>query len=189
MRCLYRVRPYELETGSADALHRQVAGRSRRFASLNHKTASALMTERLPRHRWQDFDALPIRRDAAEAVCRHCGRDPGQVHAPGKQRSGRGAGAGGSRGRRARAAGLHGTTASRTATSRPTISAASKKTAVISELGVKAVGVGAQARVPRRFAQSSRFDTAGGHQDHLPSCAEPFLSAGQPVRRGLVPGR
>ena len=57
MRCLYRVRPYELEPGSADALHRK--WRDRCIRSLTHGAHAEDHTD-LCRDIVRAFDALPI---------------------------------------------------------------------------------------------------------------------------------
>ena len=63
MRCLYRVRPYEKEKGSADALHRQL--RARCIDSLvdprSKDTYAALCRQIV-----EAFDALPIREDVVK---------------------------------------------------------------------------------------------------------------------------
>ncbi|MBQ9298924.1 MAG: 2-hydroxyacyl-CoA dehydratase, partial [Clostridia bacterium] len=57
MRCLYRVRPYEKEAGSANALHAQWQERIRAALSGSQKERFAWMCRELVR----DFDALPLR--------------------------------------------------------------------------------------------------------------------------------
>ncbi|MDE7177407.1 MAG: 2-hydroxyacyl-CoA dehydratase [Lachnospiraceae bacterium] len=58
MRCVYRMRPYEKEPGSVDALHASWSARCRKFVSkkhLNHLTFC-----RMCRQIVRDFDAIPI---------------------------------------------------------------------------------------------------------------------------------
>ncbi len=59
MKCLYRVRPYELEPGSADALHRKWAERIKRNMAGETRESYARMCRELV----ADFDALPIREE------------------------------------------------------------------------------------------------------------------------------
>ena len=58
MRCLYRMRPYELTPGSADALHQKWIGPSRAFVESDHISIPAFY--RLCRKIVEDFDNLPI---------------------------------------------------------------------------------------------------------------------------------
>ncbi len=58
MRCLYRMRPYELEKGSADALHEKWVKPCRQFISSDHISIPTFY--RLCKKIVQDFDALPI---------------------------------------------------------------------------------------------------------------------------------
>ncbi|MBO5093989.1 MAG: 2-hydroxyacyl-CoA dehydratase [Lachnospiraceae bacterium] len=58
MRCLYRMRPYEKEPGSANALHRKWAEECKRFVS--GKRPGFLRFARLCKEIIRDFDALPI---------------------------------------------------------------------------------------------------------------------------------
>ena len=58
MRCLYRMRPYEKEPGSANALHRKWAENCKRFVSGSHP--GYLRFGRLCADIVRDFDALPI---------------------------------------------------------------------------------------------------------------------------------
>ena len=58
MRCVYRMRPYEKEPGSVDALHASWAARCRKFVSgkhLNHLTFRKMCKQIV-----RDFDAIPI---------------------------------------------------------------------------------------------------------------------------------
>ncbi len=58
MRCLYRMRPYEKETGSANALHRKWADACKRFVTA--KYPSYFRFSRLCRDIIHDFDTLPV---------------------------------------------------------------------------------------------------------------------------------
>ena len=58
MRCLYRMRPYELEKGSADALHQKWLKKCQKF--LSSKFQSYFRFKKLCRQIIEDFDNLPI---------------------------------------------------------------------------------------------------------------------------------
>ena len=58
MRCVYRMRPYELEAGSVDALHAKWADQCRRFVSRKHM--NYLTFCKMCRQIIQDFDGIPI---------------------------------------------------------------------------------------------------------------------------------
>ena len=58
MRCVYRMRPYELTPGSADALHVKWAKKCRQFVSGKH--LHYLTFQKMCRQIIQEFDALPI---------------------------------------------------------------------------------------------------------------------------------
>lgn len=58
MRCLYRMRPYEKEAGSADALHKKWAGECRAFVSGKH--LSFIKYQKMCRQIIEEFDNLPI---------------------------------------------------------------------------------------------------------------------------------
>jgi len=62
MRCLYKVRPYEITPGSADALHRKWVKRCNAFLSKG-KHISHNMYKRICRSIIRDFDNLPIHED------------------------------------------------------------------------------------------------------------------------------
>lgn len=62
MRCLYKVRPYEITPGSADALHRKWVKRCNAFLSKG-KRISHNMYKRICRSIIRDFDNLPIHED------------------------------------------------------------------------------------------------------------------------------
>ncbi|MEI3579733.1 MAG: hypothetical protein V8Q30_07055 [Acutalibacteraceae bacterium] len=69
---VYRVRPYELEPGSTDALHDK--WRKICIASLTKKGFGFGEYKRNIRQMVEEFDTLPIR-DTPEEPCGHCGRD------------------------------------------------------------------------------------------------------------------
>ena len=58
MRCVYRMRPYELEPGSVDALHAKWAKRCCQFVSRKH--LHYFTFRKMCRQIIQDFDAIPI---------------------------------------------------------------------------------------------------------------------------------
>ena len=58
MRCLYRMRPYELTKGSADALHQKWLKRCQELVSSKH--ISIFKFEKMCRQIVEEFDALPI---------------------------------------------------------------------------------------------------------------------------------
>lgn len=58
MRCLYRMRPYEKEAGSAQALHRKWAGQCKAFLSGRHP--DYFRFRRLCKDIIREFDALPV---------------------------------------------------------------------------------------------------------------------------------
>ncbi|MBO4265645.1 MAG: 2-hydroxyacyl-CoA dehydratase [Lachnospiraceae bacterium] len=62
MRCLYRMRPYELTPGSADELHRKWIEPCRKFVESDHISIPTFY--RLCRQIVNDFDALPIDENA-----------------------------------------------------------------------------------------------------------------------------
>ena len=61
MRCVYRMRPYEVEPGSVDALHAKWAKKCREFVSRKHM--NYLTFQKMCRRIIQDFDAIPIHED------------------------------------------------------------------------------------------------------------------------------
>ena len=61
MRCVYRMRPYEKEPGSVDALHARWVEKCRKFVS--QKSMNYLTFQRMCRQIVQDFDAVPIHED------------------------------------------------------------------------------------------------------------------------------
>ncbi len=61
MRCVYRMRPYEKEPGSVDALHARWAEKCREFVA--GKTMNYLTFQRMCRQIVRDFDAVPIYED------------------------------------------------------------------------------------------------------------------------------
>ena len=61
MRCVYRMRPYEKEAGSVDALHAKWAKECRKFVSRKHMNYFTF--QRMCRQIIQDFDAVPIYED------------------------------------------------------------------------------------------------------------------------------
>ena len=61
MRCLYRMRPYELTPGSADELHQKWIEPCRRFVESDHISIPTFY--RLCRQIVKDFDALPVNED------------------------------------------------------------------------------------------------------------------------------
>ncbi|EEP29047.1 2-hydroxyacyl-CoA dehydratase [Shuttleworthella satelles] len=63
LRCLYRVRPYELVAGSADALHEKWAARVKDFVSADKKILSHRKYKQMCRDIIHDFDTLPIHED------------------------------------------------------------------------------------------------------------------------------
>lgn len=58
MRCVYRMRPYEKEAGSVDALHASWAARCRNFVSKKHM--NHLTFRKMCKQIVRDFDAIPI---------------------------------------------------------------------------------------------------------------------------------
>ena len=61
MRCVYRMRPYEKEAGSVDALHAEWVTKCREFVS--RKSMNYLTFQRMCRQIIRDFDAVPIHED------------------------------------------------------------------------------------------------------------------------------
>ncbi|MDE7199321.1 MAG: 2-hydroxyacyl-CoA dehydratase, partial [Lachnospiraceae bacterium] len=61
MRCVYRMRPYEKEPGSVDALHAEWVRKCRKFVS--GKSMNYLTFQRMCRQIIRDFDAIPIHED------------------------------------------------------------------------------------------------------------------------------
>ena len=61
MRCVYRMRPYEKEPGSVDALHARWVEKCRKFVS--QKSMNYLTFQRMCRQIVRDFDAVPIHED------------------------------------------------------------------------------------------------------------------------------
>ena len=61
MRCVYRMRPYEVEPGSVNALHAKWAEKCREFVSRKHM--NYLTFQKMCRRIIQDFDAIPIHED------------------------------------------------------------------------------------------------------------------------------
>ena len=66
MRCLYRMRPYELEKGSADRLHDELEQKAKDFVSGPHCSFGAF--RKLCREIIHAFDALPIREERKPRV-------------------------------------------------------------------------------------------------------------------------
>ena len=96
MRCLYRVRPYEKEKGSANALHRKwleiaIDSLVNSKSKWSYKAVCSGIVEA--------FDTLPIDETLRKPQRRRGGRDSGQVYAPRQQPSGRSAGSRGGGGR------------------------------------------------------------------------------------------
>ena len=89
MRCLYRMRPYEKEPGSANAMHEKWVAACIKF--LTAPKVSYGKFKKLCREIIEDFDSLPITGDA-EAPGRHRRRDPRQIPACSQQLSGGSAG-------------------------------------------------------------------------------------------------
>ncbi len=58
MRCVYRMRPYELETGSVNAVHQKWAEKCRKYISGKH--LSLMTFRRMCRQIVRDFDNIPI---------------------------------------------------------------------------------------------------------------------------------
>ena len=61
MRCVYRMRPYEIEPGSVDALHTKWAKECRKFVSGKHMNYFTF--QKMCRRIIRDFDAIPIHED------------------------------------------------------------------------------------------------------------------------------
>ena len=66
MRCLYRMRPYELEAGSANRLHERLEQKAKDFVSSPHCSYGAF--KKLCAEIIQSFDALPIREERKPRV-------------------------------------------------------------------------------------------------------------------------
>ena len=58
MRCVYRMRPYEVEKGSVNAVHRKWLAKCREFLSAKHLSFGKF--KKLCRQMIEDFDAIPI---------------------------------------------------------------------------------------------------------------------------------
>ena len=58
MRCVYRMRPYEVEKGSVNAIHRKWLAKCREFLSAKHLSFGKF--KKLCRQMIEDFDAIPI---------------------------------------------------------------------------------------------------------------------------------
>ncbi len=61
MRCVYRMRPYEITPGSVDALHKKWVTKCREFVSRKHMNYFTL--QKMCRQIVRDFDAIPIHED------------------------------------------------------------------------------------------------------------------------------
>ncbi len=61
MRCVYRMRPYEIEPGSVDALHKKWAEKCREFVSRKHMNYFTF--QKMCRQIIREFDEIPIHED------------------------------------------------------------------------------------------------------------------------------
>ncbi len=61
MRCVYRMRPYEIEPGSVDALHQKWVAKCREFVSRKHMNYFTF--QKMCRQMIREFDAIPIHED------------------------------------------------------------------------------------------------------------------------------
>ena len=61
MRCVYRMRPYEITPGSVDALHKKWVAKCREFVSRKHMNYFTF--QKMCRQIVRDFDAIPIHED------------------------------------------------------------------------------------------------------------------------------
>ena len=61
MRCVYRMRPYEITHGSVDALHKKWVAKCREFVSRKHMNYFTF--QKMCRQIVRDFDAIPIHED------------------------------------------------------------------------------------------------------------------------------
>lgn len=58
MRCVYRMRPYEIEKGSVNAMHQKWLEKCREFISSKHLSFGKF--QKICRHMIEDFDSIPI---------------------------------------------------------------------------------------------------------------------------------
>ncbi len=180
MRCLYRVRPYEIEAGSANRLAETWSQKI-----IDHLVNGTGRYGDLCQQLVDDFDHLPIHEDMREAACRHCGRNSGEVYAAREQPFGRAAGGRGSRGRRARPAGLH-----------ELLRLQRQVQARIFRQGLDKRGERGAGREGHSRPAATRTQGAGKvkralnppmHIEQIAELSDPFLSQGESVRRGVVP--